>query len=166
GTAINLSGFKFEEIKPLIEGLETKYARGELLVKEVLKWTGGQPFLTQKMCSLIFASSKENESSGESEWVANLVNTEIINNWENQDEPQHLKTIQDRLLQSKKSVELLGLLERILTNEKVLLDSSELQKELLLSGIVRRQGKYLVIFNLIYQQVFSIDWLKMQILKI
>ena len=165
GTAIKLIGFNFEEVQPLIKGLEEKYVRAEFLVKEVLKWTAGQPFLTQKICNLILQSSQPIESGKESQWIADLVKAEIINNWENKDEPQHFKTIQDRLLQSNYRLDLLHLLKQILTEGKVLLDSSALQRELLLSGIVRQQNKYLVIFNPIYQQIFNLDWVEQQILK-
>ena len=163
GTAITLEGFKLEEVKPLIRGLESKYAQGEILVKEVLKWTGGQPFLTQKICNLIMQSSEKIEENREVSWVENLVKNKIINNWETQDEPQHLKTIRDRLLPSKNSANLLQLWRRILTERKVLLDSSDLQRELLLSGIVKQEHQSVVIFNRIYEQVFSLDWLEQQI---
>ncbi len=166
GTAITLAGFKWESIKPLVKGLEGKYAQAELLVKEVLIWTCGQPFLTQKICNLIRQSTQVIESGQESEWVANLVTTQIIDNWETQDEPQHLKTIRDRLLQSQNSVDLLQLLQWILTEGKVLLDSSASQRELLLSGIVSQEDQYLVMFNPIYQQVFTLDWLEERILSI
>jgi hypothetical protein len=39
-------------------------------------------------------------SNQEEEWLANLVAEKIIQDWEMQDQPEHLKTIQDRLLQS------------------------------------------------------------------
>jgi GAF domain-containing protein len=163
GTAITLEGFKLGEVKPLIKGLESKYYRGELLVKEVLKWTGGQPFLTQKICNLIMQSSDIIEEGNKTLWVENLVRNEIINNWEIKDEPQHLKTIRDRLLQSKNSENLLQLLRRILTERKILLDSSDTQRELLLSGIVKKEDQSVVMFNRIYEQIFSLDWLEKEI---
>ncbi len=159
GTAITLEGFKFEEVKPLIKGLEAKYPQAEILVKEVLNWTNGQPFLTQKICNLILNSQIVIAKVTETAWVANLIRNEVIDHWETKDEPQHFRTIRDRILQSKSAVDLLQLWQQILTQNQVLLDSSDLQRELLLSGIVRKQEQYLVIFNPIYQHVFTFDWI-------
>ena len=48
-------------------------------------------------------------SNQEEEWLANLVAEKIIQDWEMQDQPEHLKTIQDRLLQSPNRTQLLTL---------------------------------------------------------
>ena len=162
GHAITLGAFQQEEIQPLIKGLESKYAPAAILIQEVLHWTGGQPFLTQKLCNLLLDAQSEPTPGKEREWVARLVQTRIINNWESQDEPQHLRTIRDRLLQSQNAVDLSELLQQILTEGKIIIDSSNLQRELLLSGIVKQQDQHLVIFNPIYQKVFTLDWLQHQ----
>lgn len=53
GQAIELTGFKLEEAKTgLFQGLEELVNNPEVVLKEVLDWTGGQPFLTQKLCKL------------------------------------------------------------------------------------------------------------------
>lgn len=64
---------------------------------EILAWTGGQPFLTQKLCKLIMNLGLTQEQSslqakGEISQLALLVQEYIINNWESQDEPEHLRT--------------------------------------------------------------------------
>ncbi|MCC5608342.1 hypothetical protein LC612_16480 [Nostoc sp. CHAB 5834] len=41
------------EVKPLVEGLMGKVRNPETVLQELLDWTGGQPFLTQKLCQLI-----------------------------------------------------------------------------------------------------------------
>ncbi|MEQ9629067.1 MAG: AAA-like domain-containing protein, partial [Roseitalea porphyridii] len=54
GQAIELTGFTFAEAKSaLIKGLQNYVENAEAVLAEVLDWTGGQPFLTQKLCSLI-----------------------------------------------------------------------------------------------------------------
>ena len=53
GTAIQLYGFKLDEIAPLSKGFEEKVENPQALMHEVLAWTGGQPLLTQKVCNLL-----------------------------------------------------------------------------------------------------------------
>ncbi|MEG3843657.1 AAA-like domain-containing protein [Microcoleus sp. herbarium14] len=132
GKAINLGGFAIDEVQPLIDGWQGLVSNPERAIAQILDWTGGQPFLTQKLCKLVL----ENElnrvnrrgaddagrdrldafSTGEEQdGVAGLVRLRILENWESQDEPEHLKTIRDRLLRNQqKAGQLLGLYQQIL----------------------------------------------------
>lgn len=168
GVAIKLKNFKFDEIKPLAKGLASKHSQPEILLEEVLAWTNGQPFLTQKICSLILKSTSQIIAGKETEWVANLVQQEIIQNWEAKDEPQHLKTIRDRalragcanrLLQDPQSTTLLDLYQKILQSGEIPIDNSPQQRKLLLSGLVIAEQGKLKVYNLIYQTIFDIHWL-------
>ncbi|NEQ35801.1 MAG: hypothetical protein F6K40_05685, partial [Okeania sp. SIO3I5] len=111
GKSIELTGFSFDEAKDvLIPGLKNRVENPEKVLAEVLKWTGGQPFLTQKLCQIIVQNN-----DGCSPDVAELVRTYIINNWESHDNPEHLRTIRDRLLvNEKRSSRLLGLYQQVL----------------------------------------------------
>jgi hypothetical protein len=53
GQAIDLKGFQIEEVDSLIRGLELVIPNPYPVMKQILDWTGGQPFLTQKLCNLI-----------------------------------------------------------------------------------------------------------------
>jgi WD40 repeat protein len=53
GQAIQLYGFKLDEITPLARGLVGKFENPQAVMQEVLAWTGGQPLLTQKVCNLL-----------------------------------------------------------------------------------------------------------------
>nr|WP_293092394.1 AAA-like domain-containing protein [Okeania sp. SIO2F4] len=113
GRAIELTGFSFAEAKYfLTPGLESRVENPEQVLAEVLDWTGGQPFLTQKLCQIIV---KNNDSRTPD--VAELVRTYIINNWEFHDNPEHLRTIRDRLLvNEKRASRLLGLYQQVLNS--------------------------------------------------
>ncbi|BAZ10917.1 TPR repeat-containing protein [Calothrix sp. NIES-4071] len=154
GKAIELSGFELQEAEPLAKGLENIVENPQQVLQEVLKWTGGQPFLTQKVCRLIL-SNQEKLSIGL------LVRSQIIKNWESQDEPEHLRTIRNRILSDEEGVGLrLGLYQQILAEEAIEADDSQEQMELRLTGlVVRRQGK-LSVYNRIYRNVFNQRWLK------
>ena len=154
GQAIQLEGFKEHEAQPLLQGLSEKVSNPQTVLKEVLNWTNGQPFLTQKLCKLIRSDSSSITTNTEAQWIENLVQTKIIENWESQDEPEHLRTIRDRLLKSKQSVRLIKLYQQILQQEVVAVDSSE-ERELLLSGLAVKQQGILKVQNRIYRSIFN-----------
>ena len=80
-----------------------------VFLQEILNWTGGQPFFTQKLCRIIRNIETEIRTNDESKWSGNLVQEKIIKNWETQDKPEHLRTIRDRVLNSTNSQQLLSL---------------------------------------------------------
>ncbi|MEH2127675.1 AAA family ATPase [Nostoc sp.] len=154
GQTIQLEGFKEHEAQPLLQGLTEKVSNPQTVLKEVLAWTNGQPFLTQKLCKFIRNSSSPIPINRETEWIENLVQRSVIQNWESQDEPEHLRTIRDRLLKNKQSVRLLELYRQILhQGEIIAVDSSE-ERELLLSGLVVKQQGNLRVQNRIYESIF------------
>ncbi len=58
GKAIELTGFDETEAQPLAAGLAELTDRPQEVLREVLYWTGGQPFLTQKLCKLLFENAE------------------------------------------------------------------------------------------------------------
>lgn len=173
GRAIELTGFRLQDAEPLVKGLEGKIENSQAVIKEILDWTGGQPFLTQKLCQLIVQEargSKEEEqfpiqnlnykiqSSG---LITQLIKSHIIDNWESNDEPAHLKTIRDRLLRNQKYVgRLLGLYEKILQQGEIAADDSPEQTQLRLSGLVVRHHGKLKVYNPIYEAIFNQIWIE------
>jgi hypothetical protein len=83
----------------------------------ILDWSGGQPFLTQKLLTLIAAADDLGRSPVE--LVSAIVTEKVIENWEAQDIPAHLKTIRDRILQrdEKGRGRLLGLYQQVLDGD-------------------------------------------------
>ncbi len=160
GQSIQLEGFKEHEAQPLLQGLAEKVSNPQTVLKEVLAWTSGQPFLTQKLCKLIRSSPSPIPTNREAEWIENLVRKNVIENWESQDEPEHLRTIRDRLLKSKQSVRLLELYRQILHQEEVVAADSPEERELLLSGLVVKQQGTLRVHNRIYESIFDRSWVE------
>jgi len=153
GRAIELHGFQFNEAQPLAKGLAGKVNNPQEVLQEILSWTGGQPFLTQKLCKLIV----QNEQVS----IDDLVKTRIIQNWESHDEPAHIKTIRDRLLCNQKYAgRLLGIYQKILEQGEIPADDSPEQTQLRLSGLVVRQDSKLKIYNRIYQEIFNLEWVE------
>lgn len=199
GKSIDLHGFQLLEVQPLAAGLEGKVANPMAVLKQILAWTAGQPFLTQKLCEIVVQERNSGSRSGhkprslEAEdlykldyqlpiinshlinfyyqfppfILEKLVQTRIIENWEANDEPEHLKTIRDRLLRNEQRAGgLLGLYQQILQGVEISADDSQEQIELLLSGLVVKQQEKLRVNNRIYQEVFNSSWVEKQLAKL
>lgn len=82
----------------------------------------------------------------------------IINNWESQDEPEHFRTVRDRIVLSDRASELLKLYRKIIEGEKLKVFNSSAVDELLLSGIAIERNGFLQVRNPIYQSIFNLDW--------
>ena len=171
GQAIKLHGFKVHEAQHLAEGLQVREGNPQTILKEVLAWTAGQPFLTQKLCRLIVNLSQEPMSrqltivpGTEGFWVESVVRKHIIHAWESQDEPEHLRTIRDRLLFNEECAgKFLGIYQQILEEFAVPTDDSREQAELLLSGLVVKEQGVLKVSNPIYREVFNLEWVGRQL---
>ncbi|MBH8564182.1 AAA-like domain-containing protein [Nostoc sp. CENA67] len=171
GKAIQIDGFSFEEAQPLAQGLDINGINSQRVLKEILAWTGGQPFLTQKLCRLFVSLSQDDMGKKlkvlpgtETFWVESVVRSHIIDRWESQDEPEHLRTIRDRILRNEHSAgRLLGIYQHILQGIEVPIDDSQEQVELLLSGLVSKKQGFLRVKNTIYQEVFNIEWVEKQL---
>ncbi|MEM7556228.1 MAG: AAA-like domain-containing protein [Cyanobacteria bacterium P01_A01_bin.84] len=164
GKLVDLTNFTFEEAKPLAEGLGLPKEEAEKLLNYALKWTNGQPFLTQKLCKLIVASNDGIPEDNQELWLENLVAKCIIESWKKQDEPQHLRTIRDRILnQERRAGRLLSTYQKILEIGGIEVDSSSEQIELRLSGLVIEYKGKLRVYNRIYELVFNLDWVEKQL---
>jgi hypothetical protein len=160
GKKIELKGFKLEEAKPLAVGLADKFKNPQEALQEILQWTGGQPFLTQRICQLIQTDNQRLS-------VDKLVKSRIIENWEAQDEQVHLRTIRDRIWRKEQRVSrLLGLYQQILQQGEIATDNSAEQIDLRLTGLVVQQMGKLRVYNRIYQSVFALDWVKKELAKL
>ncbi|GAB4183351.1 MAG: hypothetical protein Fur006_20180 [Coleofasciculaceae cyanobacterium] len=171
GRAIQLTGFAQHEAIALVSGLNGIVSHAEAVIQHILHWTGGQPFLTQKLCKLAQSAFQKHREQyltdcggDESLWIERLVRTHIINNWEAQDEPEHLKTIRDRLLKNEQRAgRILGLYRQVLQNQDVFISDSQEQVELLLSGLLVKRNGLLKVHNQIYQIIFNLEWVDKQL---
>jgi predicted ATPase/WD40 repeat protein/GAF domain-containing protein/tRNA A-37 threonylcarbamoyl transferase component Bud32 len=164
GQAIQLEGFKLHEAQPLQVGLQSKTSNPQLLLEEVLAWTNGQPFLTQKLCQLIRSDSVSVPTNNLAKWIEQFVRTHVIKNWQSQDEPEHLKTIRNRLLSNEQKIGfLLVMYQQILQRGFIATDNSIEQQELMLSGLIIKQRGNLIVRNRIYQEVFNLLWVEAQL---
>jgi hypothetical protein len=164
GQAIQLRGFQLHEAQPLLHGLGDKISNPQIVLREVLNWTNGQPFLTQKIFKLISDVAAFIPEKNEKTWIENLIRTNIIENWEAQDEPEHLRTIRDRILKGdRQTSKMLEMYQQVLKHGQVTAVDSLEERELILSGLLVKEQSYLKVHNQIYKLIFNSSWIELHL---
>jgi len=156
GVSIKLSFFTYEESRPLMYGFEDLQADKEKLLKEVLYWTNGQPYLTQYLCDIIV---RENSFVND---IPNLVKNYVDRYFihpKDKDLNINVSNIQKRIREHPTHApKMLGTYQDVLTTQNVRISGSRTHIYLILSGIVREKDGFLVSSNNIYQTRFDISW--------
>jgi hypothetical protein len=81
-----------------MKGWENKFKHPEKVMEEIIKFSGGQPFLTQKLCQLMVNESTKLNP----DFVEKVVESQIINYIQSgNDYQEHFTTIRDHLLCEK-----------------------------------------------------------------
>ncbi|MGI0486366.1 AAA-like domain-containing protein [Pantanalinema rosaneae CENA516] len=161
GCAIELAGFTHAEASLLATGLRLKTIQPQLILSSILNWTSGQPFLTQKLCQAIIQYPGTIQPGSEIKFVNDLVSNQILENWEANDNPPHLKTIRDRVLGSdQRTGRILGLYRHVLMHHSVPCNDSLEQTELILSGLIIKHQGQLKPHNQIYAAIFNLAWVE------
>lgn len=165
GDRIELGRLTPEACKPLRPGLEKVTTAPARTLERILYWTGGQPFLTQIVCHLVATGNNIEESDQIETHVDALVHEKIITHWRRQDRQSHLQEIEHwftKVENSRKAAKLkaLRLYREILTQGSVTFQQDDPRHwDLLISGLVTKEGEQLQVANLIYEQVFKLDWI-------
>lgn len=161
---IELTGFQLDEVTPLEEGFVGITSNPHAVLKEILLWTGGQPFLTQWVCQLVSSKLSHIAPRVEADCVATIVHECILSNWLAQDKQQHLQTIRDRILNNEQlACWSLGMYQKVLEAGKLAVDDSPEVMKLRLSSLVIKQEGYLKVYNRIYQSVFDNTWVEKEL---
>ncbi|MGD1902537.1 MAG: AAA-like domain-containing protein [Geitlerinemataceae cyanobacterium] len=166
GKAIRLGGLDFDRAEPKLTPGLAGLADPVAGLREILGWTGGQPFLTQKVCRLV----AENPDVA----VSELVMSRIVEGWETNDEPIHLRHIAGKILQSDRAVRLLGLYRQVWGEDVasvgavrgIDVEGNADEMALLLSGVAVRDGGRVRVYNRVYREVFNLGWAAKEAAKI
>ena len=67
-------------MKFLARGLTERVKNMDVAIDEIMVWTGGQPFLTQKLCQLIETREDPIASSTDADYIEYVVRSQIIEN--------------------------------------------------------------------------------------
>ncbi|AOY78648.1 hypothetical protein BJP36_00840 [Moorena producens JHB] len=148
-------------LEPFKPALAEHLINPDVILDEVLAWTGSQPFLTQKLCQVILDSKSPIPVGEEALKVEELVKTHFVENWEIQEAAELLQDIRSFLLEEQ----FLRLYQKILQGAMMANDSWE-QKVLLNSGVVINQGGNLKVSNRIYEAVFNPSWVAQELAQL
>jgi hypothetical protein len=154
GRRVELTDFTLEELHPLAEGLGEN---AEQILKWVFDWTNGHPYLTQRLCQFLTKSRDGITQEMVETAVKNLFLGE--KGWED----NNLQFVRDMLLE--RAADKTGVLktyQQIIKDKKPVEDNEQSlnKSHLKLSGVVRRRQANLSVSNLIYQNVFDLNWVK------
>lgn len=156
---IELTDFSREELEPLMAGLTDLAPRqAQSILSRVYYWTGGQPYLTQKLClaiaELIDYGQQQQADTGVDQLVEKLFLSSA-------NEDLNIFSMREGVINHPQRRQLLSLYRRIYEGQiSVKNELSPDQQRLKLLGLVREENGSLKVRNLIYRQVFNLDWLK------
>jgi WD40 repeat protein len=156
GRRIELSDFTAAEAVPLAGGLGCDAQTAQTLLQRVLYWTGGHPYLTQRLCQAVAEEASLTHPGG-----VDRLCEELFLSQRARQRDDNLLFVRERLLKSE--VERAGLLDlyaRVRQGKRVPDDeTSQLTDVLRLSGIVRVVDGSLRVRNRIYERIFDRAWI-------
>lgn len=151
GRRIEVNDFTVEEAAPLARGLGEK---GDVLLGRVLYWTGGHPYLTQRLCRAAA------ENAAQSPTDVDRLCADLFLTHRAKESDDNLALVRNRLLKSEVDLaSLLDLYRKLRTGRRVADDETNPLCGLLkLSGVVQASGGLLKVRNRIYGRVFDKEW--------
>jgi Skp family chaperone for outer membrane proteins len=159
GSRVDVQYFTFNEALPLAEGFGQSPERGQQILSWILKWTGGHPYLTQR---LSYAVAEEDCGTVTEDDVARIVAATFFGERSEQD--SNLRFVHDMLtLRAPDPTAVLSMYKSVLAGKRVDDEKqSRIVTHLKLSGIVRGERGALIVQNAIYAHVFDLNWLNRQ----
>ena len=159
GQRIDLRDFRRSDAHVLQQGLEAAYpAQGDLIFTRIFDWTGGHPYLTQKLClAAIEAESTEWTATEVDDLVHRLFLSEAARKETN------LQFIRDQLrnLKPAEQRQVLDVYRQVFLGRAVAEDErSFAQNQLKLVGLARANDGQLKVRNDVYRHVFDSSWIK------
>src|SRR5262245_10971943 len=155
GLRIELYDFTESEAAPLARGLEREERVGAAMLKRILYWTGGHPYLTQRLCQ----AAVEDVSVSGPEGIDRLCE-ELFLTRKAKEQDDNLLFVRERMLRSEK--DLAGLLThyaQVHQGKRIEDDETcSCTTALKLSGIARVENGRLRVRNRIYEGVFDREW--------
>ncbi|HEV8482724.1 MAG TPA: AAA-like domain-containing protein, partial [Blastocatellia bacterium] len=158
GRRIELRDFTEEEAGVLAFGLEETHQERSVLLNRILYWTGGHPYLTQRLCESVSEANPQ-FAIGNPQLVDRLCD-ELFFTRRAKEQDDNLLFVRDRMLRSEVELgDLLSLYEQARRGKSIRDDENNaIINVLRLSGIVRVECGFLAVRNRIYHRVFDQDW--------
>lgn len=166
GRRIELTDFTRDEAVILAPGLPGGQSRQAQLLRRVLDWTGGHPYLTQRLCRGVAEAALSAQVSLGAVKLVDQVCARIFLSPGARERDDNLVFVRERLLCGESNVPdpgevaaRLDLYRRIWKGSPVLDDEADpIHRGLKLAGAVRFRDGYLRIRNRIYARLFDPAW--------
>ena len=157
GRWMDLTDFTERQAIPLAAGLDLPPVEADQILTWILGWTGGHPYLTQRLCAAAAASPTKNWDAAT---VDKLVEETFFGERSAQD--SNLRFVRDMLTQrAPDKAAVLKTYRRIHAGKAVPDEErSPIKTHLKLSGIVKAEDGTLHIRNEIYRRVFDLSWVR------
>ena len=156
GRRIELHDFSAAEAAPLARGLGREEKLAAALLRRVLHWTGGHPYLTQRLCSV----AAEDASVTTARDVDRLCR-ELYFSARGRALDPNLQFVRDRMLRTEQSASLLTLYGQILGRRPIReTEGDGFVTPLRLCGIAKVTEGRLEVRNRIYKHVFDREWVR------
>ncbi|HLK58836.1 MAG TPA: hypothetical protein VKU00_19845, partial [Chthonomonadaceae bacterium] len=156
GRRIELTDFTLDEAAPL----EPNPPAGGL--GRILYWTGGHPYLTQRLCQAIAEDALAQQKPTIENQDVDRLCEDLFLSPQARERDDNLIFVRERLLRSEEDrASLLDLYSRVRAGQRIKSDETNPLIALLrLSGIVRSQEGMLHVRNRIYERVFDRAWIR------
>lgn len=161
GKRIDLNDFTLEEALPLAVGLAPEPELANEMLKQIMAWTDGHPYLTQKVCSEVALWARTSWDSSRALSISDEIVRDIFLSKGGQDSDGHIQGVRDRLIKVPQSDQLIKLYQRVWQGENLPDDArNPIYSALKLSGIVKTNSDGLLeIRNKVYYHVFDLTWI-------
>ena len=161
GRRVTITDFTEQEARPLADGLSGAGKDGKTLLAQILYWTNGHPYLTQRLCAEA-AQSPEVSGAGDIDGLAKRL---FLSRRASATEDVNLAFVRDRLLKSDLNKDkLFSLYQAVYDEKRAIADDPRdpYCNALRLSGIVAERDGYLFVRNRIYRELFTRAWAQEQ----
>ncbi len=160
GRRIVLTDFTFEETLPFLSGLKHLHENtARAVLRRVLYWTGGQPYLTQRLCVEAVRDSSVSDAKDIDRICSRLYLERDV-----RDSDPNLSFAQNRILNGGQDrCAMLAAYRRSLHAGLPYYPTDTLCEAMLLSGLVTIEHGNLIVRNRIYRKAFDEEWIKSQL---
>ena len=152
GHRVELTDFTEREAQVLLPGLGRAGKQVLMLLRRILYWTGGHPYLTQRLCQAVVEDQRVRSSAG----VDRVCATTFFAG-RSRESDENLLSVRERLLRGGASAaDLLTTYLNVWTGRMEKDDPTKpVLNQLRLAGLVRGESGYARVRNPIYQRVFD-----------
>ncbi len=157
---ISIPNTKHSTLNPQLASLNSQLStrNSQRLLDRILYWTGGHPYLTQRLCRTV--AERMNGAGHSANGLVDKVCEELFLSGRAREKDDNLLFVRDRMLRSEDDrASLLDLYGQVRAGKRLRDDEANpLINVLQLSGICRAENGILQVRNSIYARVFDRNW--------